>query len=196
MTQKNMPSTALTEDLPDSNTGLFIEREGDKAPIFQLQDLLDEPNSRHENDTCISERNGNSYPLVPRPESRRPTRMNPPAARSTEHFRAIAKWEGQVVEVHEDDDSFLAKLSPLLVGPNEIDEEVEAEILLDEVTEDDLGLVQTGAGFYWTIGYLHRPTGHISASVLRFKRLPGWSGEELNEAKEKARSLRSFLDAE
>lgn len=70
----------------------------------------------------------------------------------------------------------------------------EAEILLDEVSEDDLPLVTPGAVFYWSIGYYvgtNRQKRRIS--VIRFRRLPAWTEEELQQANQQAEHLRDLL---
>jgi hypothetical protein len=74
-------------------------------------------------------------------------------------------------------------------GPDE-----EAEIPLEEISEEDQALVQPGAIFYWSIGYLDSRGGQrIRASVIRFRRLPAWTTEELQAARRKAASMRELL---
>lgn len=103
-----------------------------------------------------------------------------------EYFKAIQKWEGKVISFA--GDTFKATLSPL-VG-DKIDQE--AEIYVEDVTPDERPLIEPGAVFYWSIGYLERPSGRRRESVLRFRRLPTWT---TNEVKNKVgRDLASYFD--
>jgi hypothetical protein len=112
---------------------------------------------------------------LPRP---RPTR---------ERFNAMQKWEGFVIEVK--DDTFFARLTPIIgEGPDQ-----EAEIYLSEVEPEDQPLIEPGAVFYWSIGYLDRPSGRLRASVIRFRRLPIWTERELEAARAEAVKLKSLL---
>jgi len=112
----------------------------------------------------------------------------PSAPQTKEFFRAIQKWEGYVLDVGPD--TFRARLISIVgEGPDQ-----EAEIYLEEVDPDDQGLVQPGAVFYWSIGYLDRPSGRLRAAILRFRRLPAWSEAELNAARSEAKKLESLFE--
>lgn len=103
-------------------------------------------------------------------------------------FISLQKWEGIVLEVKKG--YFLARLIDLThEGPDE-----EAELPMEEVTEQDKALVKPGAIFYWNIGYLDMRSGQrIRASVIRFRRLPKWSREEIEAAKREAAHLQETL---
>jgi hypothetical protein len=103
-------------------------------------------------------------------------------------FRAIRKWEGYVLEIHED--SFSARLVPLKGD----DEELEAEIYIEELSEQDRELLQPGAVFYWSIGYHDRPSGRERSSIIRFRRLPVWSRRELEAASAGIDELKAAFD--
>jgi hypothetical protein len=107
---------------------------------------------------------------------------------SLERFSVIQKWEGKVLEV--EDDMFLAELTTI---KGEEDQLV-AEIYLEEVDESDLPLLEPGAIFYWSIGYYKRPSGTIRASLIRFRRLPPWNQRQLQKAREEAVKLQSLFD--
>jgi len=94
------------------------------------------------------------------------------------HFRSLQKWEGVVLDIQ--DDVFLARLVDLGgLGPDE-----EAEIYREEVSRDDLDLLEPGAVFYWNIGYRTSPAGQRTrASEIRFRRLPVWTAEEIEAAR-------------
>jgi len=112
----------------------------------------------------------------------------PPESEIKEFFRAIQKWEGFVLDVGSD--TFRARLVSIVgEGPDQ-----EAEIYLEEVDPDDRPLLQPGAVFYWTIGYLDRPSGRLRAAILRFRRLPAWSETELNAARNEAKKLASLFE--
>lgn len=112
----------------------------------------------------------------------------PPVPRAKEFFRALQKWEGYVLDVGSD--IFHARLvSTFGEGPDQ-----EAEIYLEEVDGEDQALVQVGAVFYWTIGYLDRPAGRLRGSILRFRRLPALSEAELEAARREAQKLESLFE--
>ena len=104
-----------------------------------------------------------------------------------EHFNAFQKWVGVILSV--DRDVFTARLTPV-VGEGS---DQEAEIYLNEVVEEDHNLIQPGAVFYWSIGYLDRPSGRLRASVIRFQRLPAFTDEDIEAARAKASELQGFL---
>lgn len=96
-----------------------------------------------------------------------------------------------MIEADEARGIFLAHLKP--VGGESGD--LEAEIYLSEISEDDLPLVKPGAMFYWSIGYIIKSTGaKINASVIRFRRMPTWSRQDIEDAKKQVKSLRELFD--
>jgi len=103
-----------------------------------------------------------------------------------EYSKAIQKWEGSVISVS--GDTFKATLSPL-VGDGAVQE---AEIYIEDITPDERPLIEPGAVFYWSIGYLTRPSGRRRESVIRFRRLPTWTSNEVRIGKE--RDLASYFD--
>ncbi len=111
----------------------------------------------------------------------------PQPKRMHERFRAIQKWEGYVIDA--DDEVFRARLIPLKGEGCE----QEAEIFLSEITDEDREMLQPGAVFYWSIGYLEKPSGTMRASIIRFRRLPTWTAQELTAAETKATELKELL---
>jgi hypothetical protein len=70
------------------------------------------------------------------------------------------------------------------------DSEKEAEIPIDEVTPDDLELLEPGAIFYWTMGYDMTPAGtRTRFSLLKFRRLPAWTKKDLLRVNAEADAL-------
>ena len=111
----------------------------------------------------------------------------PDANRKTALFLALEKWEGRVESV--DRDSFHAVITGLRARTEE-----SADFDLDEISEDDLPLIEPGAIFYWSIGYRIDPSGERSrSSVLRFRRLPTWSEADVERVQGLAATLRYRL---
>ncbi|MGD0205984.1 MAG: hypothetical protein ABSC89_00020 [Verrucomicrobiota bacterium] len=105
-----------------------------------------------------------------------------------DRFQVLQKFEGVVQSVTEN--SFVARLTD-----KTHDEHEEAEFHLEEVSPGDRNLVMPGAEFYWVIGREVKPYGQISrSSILRFKRIPAWSNEEVEQAKAEAETFLSFVD--
>ena len=103
-------------------------------------------------------------------------------------FRVIQKWEGCVIEVYEE--TFLARLVPIIgEGADQ-----EAEIYIEEVDPADQVLIEPGAVFYWSIGYLDKPSGRHRESCIRFRRLPVWTQRRLKAAEKKAKVLQELLN--
>ena len=106
-----------------------------------------------------------------------------------EYLLALQKWEGYVTEIGTD--TFWARLS-MVVGEGS---DQDAEIYIEEVDREDRALIQPGAVFYWTIGYLDRPSGRQRSSVLRFRRLPVWTRQDLVRARSKAQQIKQIFNA-
>ena len=100
-----------------------------------------------------------------------------------EHSWSIQKWEGRVISLS--GDTFKATLSSL-VG-DESDQE--AEIYIEDVTPDERLYIEPGAVFYWSIGYLERPSGRRRESILRFRRLPMWTSDEVKKKAKKSLAI-------
>lgn len=118
----------------------------------------------------------------------RPVFPLPQISLAKERFKAVQKWEGFVIEVK--DDTFIARLTPLAGQGSD----QEAEIYINEIEEDDRGLIEPGAIFYWSIGYLIKPARRLRASIIRFRRLPKWTERKLEIARAKATELKNLLD--
>lgn len=110
-------------------------------------------------------------------------RIEAPVVRRTpkrrEHVVVHQQWEGYVESVA--DSGFQALLVDITGGA---DTEERTEIDFDEVSEFDRPLIEPGAVFYWSLGYRVRTSGQREGmSVIRFRRLPTWTDEELCEAR-------------
>ena len=119
-----------------------------------------------------------------------PTAISSARTRPT-RFELKQQWEGTVVEIHQD--SFVVTLKDL-TNPSYPEES--SELFLDDVGETDKPLLETGAIFYLSVGYEDTQRGRERKSVIRFRRLPGWSARSLEAARGKARELSNyFLDS-
>jgi len=108
--------------------------------------------------------------------------------RSREKLIALQSWEGTVLDV--EGDSFVARL--IDVNGDHLDEEV--SLAKEELCDFDLELLESGAIFYWTIGYRYQPGGaRERVSRIRFRRLPAWTKRQLDEARERAVALERDL---
>ena len=88
------------------------------------------------------------------------------------------QWSGVVVSANEND--LTVQLQDLTnpQNPNEI-----IVLSRDEIDDKDQSLIQTGAQFYWFIGY--RQGIKLSKqrfSNIRFRRLPKWTAREIKAA--------------
>jgi hypothetical protein len=99
----------------------------------------------------------------------------------------LQKWEGTIVSVSKE--KFLARLIDL----TEDSIEEEAEFSIEEVEPSERDFVKAGAVFYWNIGYNDRPSGRQRTSLVRFRRLPSWSQEEISAAEAEAKRLMEDL---
>ena len=168
--------------------GSEVRHENERPLVFRPEEVLSELNREDTDQTQVLHVNGTSNALRITLDKLLPRLPAIPEAK--EFFQAIQKWEGYVIDV--DQDVFRARIAPIKgEGP-----EQEAEIYIEEVTEDDRALIEPGAVFYWSIGYLDRPSGRLRASILRFRRLPAWSKRELENADAGAARLRGLLNAE
>jgi hypothetical protein len=103
-------------------------------------------------------------------------------------MRIVAKWEGVVHKVL--DDSFVARLTDEYGHRSE----VEAEIYVSEVAPADIDLLRPRAVFYWVMGYRDTQYGdRIRESRLRFRRLPGWRPQDVEDAQRWAERARAEL---
>jgi hypothetical protein len=108
-----------------------------------------------------------------------------------ERFDVLAQWEGVVLSVGVD--YFVARLIDLTEAHP--DEEAEFDML--DVSDADRALLSSGASFYWVLGYHTKANGQrVRESVLRFRRLPAWTAQDIDEAQTWAADIADRLSAE
>ena len=100
----------------------------------------------------------------------------------------LQKWEGFVLEIGAE--TFWARLTALV---GEEGDQI-AEIFLDEIDAEDQALLAPGSVFYWSIGYLDKPSGRERFSQIRLRRLPLWLATELSAAEKKAVELGELIN--
>lgn len=100
--------------------------------------------------------------------------LRPHVSRSSQpRYHVLQKWAGTVLAV--ESNFFTARLFSAGCDPEE------AEIVVDEIPEEDRKLLAPGAIFYWVIGYLDQLSGQrLRISEIRFQRIPGWTQKELS----------------
>jgi hypothetical protein len=116
-----------------------------------------------------------------------PRRIATAANRTDDLVWVTERWHGVVEEIY--DDAFSCRLA--------IDDDpltaIVGEIPLTKVYEDDLELLSVGASFYLTIGTIPFNRRRVQTSMLRFRRLPRWRADHLDEIRERARKRRASL---
>lgn len=91
--------------------------------------------------------------------------IRPPQPLRNSQFKALASWEGAVLEVV--DTHFVAEVIDL-----QTDERAIAEFEWSDISSSDRPLCEPGALFYWSVGYEIKESGQRSrASIIRFRRL-------------------------
>lgn len=116
-----------------------------------------------------------------------PPTPKPPVIRQ---FKTEQKFEGTVVAINQEEDTFTARLADLTgISPDE-----EGEFSLSELNGDQ-SLVLPGALFTWTIGLQTRgPTRQsVRVSDIRFRRMPSVSQQAIANAETEAVELSQFL---
>jgi len=161
------------------------------SQVTKSSSILSDPNRDVSVQTGISTQNAvsGSFDIN---ESAIPPKLTASSAfpSVSDTFRALQKWEGYVIDVYED--TFLARLIPIRGEGSDQN----AEIYIEEVEPADRALIEPGAVFYWSIGYLDRPSGRHRDSFIRFRRLPAWSQSELEAVRREAKRLKELLDVE
>ena len=105
---------------------------------------------------------------------------SPPAS-----LHALQEWEGFVTEIS--DAEFSARLTDLTSGANYAREE--ADIPLDEISEDDAAKMQVGSIFRWVIGYERAAGSKKRVSNIVFRDLSAITRTDLRDGEEWAHKI-------
>lgn len=93
------------------------------------------------------------------------------------HFIQLGFWRGRILETRGSD--FTAVLSDQVSNaPEET-----GTFQVGELSDDDVALISPGAEFYWVVGYqVSAARQRTRTSVIRMRRLPTYSSEEVERA--------------
>jgi len=179
MTIGNTASVVPDVSISSSNTDDFYE----KPPYLRKSKIGDT-----EDTTNIMEGSSTAYrsEKIYSPKGFSPLKI----LRQERKFHLLQSWEGLVENVTKEEftASLQDKTTPLNPGEG-------VEISLGEVSDEDLSLVRPGAVFYWSIGYEDSPGfPRQRVSRIRFRRLPGWTHQEVMIAEEKAKEFASLFE--
>lgn len=115
------------------------------------------------------------FPTLPAPQS---------------NFQTLRVWEGVIVDLGN------AKFKAVLTDVGDLQFSREAgEFYLTEVSEGDRPLVELGAVFYWYVGVeISKARTLREVSALRFRRLPGWSTQQVKSVEKEADRLERLFE--
>lgn len=116
-----------------------------------------------------------------------------PKQRISPAFRVqvIQKWEGVVYKVDWEANEFTAVICDK-TNPENPREEVVLNI--DEISQDDLGLLSEGSTFYWSIGHQYKGATKSKLSTINFSRLKPFSKKQIEAARQKAKETVSLFE--
>ncbi len=101
-------------------------------------------------------------------------------------LHALQEWEGYVTEIN--DTKFAAYLIDITVG--ESYEKYEADITIDEISEEDASKMQVGSIFRWVIGYELSLSGTKKrVSHIVFRNLPAITKTDLRKGEKWAHKI-------
>ena len=128
---------------------------------------------------------GTTYKYKGRDESIRIGVINMGGAqRQRDYSVSIQKWIGYVSELS--GNRFTAILNDV---NNPTTEEIATFDINEDVSEDDIPLIKTGAIFYWSIGYHTQNGQRKKESFIRFKRSVQFTKEDVDKIADNAEQL-------
>jgi hypothetical protein len=112
-----------------------------------------------------------------------------PILPSGAHFIQLGFWRGRILETRGSD--FTAVLRDQVINaPEET-----GTFQVGELSDDDVGLISPGAEFYWVVGYqVNAARQRTRTSVIRMRRLPTYSSEEVERANDWVNSTPQLFD--
>jgi hypothetical protein len=159
--------------------------EAQSSLVFRSDSM--QPSPVEKTSEAVLEPLANRQPVQP---PRTVIRLPPPPSRESP-FKVLQQWEGMVSSDPSYNGDFVAIVRDL-TNPSFPDEKVTFSI--EEVSEADRSLISPGAIFYWFIGYEKTEWGQIKrVSLLRFRRLPKWTANELEAARRRSDRIASLL---
>lgn len=147
--------------------------------LWCLPNELPDPSAEH---AVTTESQASQSPLDAGFTTRSPVVVTLPRRTAVPWSRCEQSWEGVVLDA--DEEGFNARLVDVSGSPD-----LETRFEFAEISPDDLALVEEGAIFYWNLGYKDSPSGQRERySMLRFRRLPGWTARQLDAAERQAQA--------
>lgn len=109
-------------------------------------------------------------------------------------LEVLQTWEGVVTDIDQQEGVFVARLYDLS-GPSSSVKE--AELYIEDVSQNDCDLLKVGGIFRWLIGYRRHSSGQKErVSAIVFRRIPAWTDNDINSAKEEGQRLADSLVVE
>jgi len=104
-------------------------------------------------------------------------------------FKMLQQWEGRVVETHGSE--FTAIITDK-TKPDVEDQFVTVDT--EDITPNDVSLIEPGAVFYWSIGFFDYPgRGRSRESRIRFRRLMGPSKADIARSEKIGKKFAEFF---
>lgn len=119
--------------------------------------------------------------------------IEPRKERKRQAFQRLQEWEGIVTQVNDKEETFTARLIDITNANNP---EEETDFSIDELSTDDMKMLNEGALFRWVIGYDINNGTKRKLSQIIFRRLPQWTKTDIVEADKEAEELFSSLQWE
>ncbi|MEN4956998.1 hypothetical protein [Stenotrophomonas indicatrix] len=101
---------------------------------------------------------------------------------------SVQAWEGVVQDVEENGGAKVLTVK-LIDKTDRSAQDSFAQIDFREIDPDDFDLAVPGAVFYWYVSYEYRPSGMTRSSMIRFRRTPAWTANDLKRTKAHADEL-------
>jgi len=152
----------------------------------RINSFLEEPSVEPERDENLNQAKLTTTLSDTIPD-RKPIALVPKIPQKPKTFNSLQSWEGYVIEKY--DDHFKGRITDLTEQlPDE-----EVEILLDDVSDDDLNLVVPGAIFYWYVGYETEKGTTKRSSIIRFRRMPRWTKSDFKKAEKIEKKIKKLF---
>jgi hypothetical protein len=158
---------------------------GEEIPEYKLsKELISSPDSESIEKDWIS---GPTTEKIQEPKVLFELVDPPPTLKG--RFKMLQQWEGYVVEVNDNE------FSAIITDKTNLENEDQYAIINSEdISPDDLFLLEPGAVFYWSIGFYDYPgRGRSRESRIRFRRLIGPSKADISRSEKTGKFFADFF---